>query len=89
MNHHVAIIYGTSEGHTRKIAEYIAHALRRHDDRVDILHGADLADDFGLSRYDGVVVGASVHEGKHQRSIRHFVEHHVDDSAACRRRSSR
>ncbi len=78
MNHHVAIVYGTTEGHTRKICEHLASVLRRHDDRVDILYGADLPADFDVARYDGVIVGASLHEGKHQRYIRHFVDEHVD-----------
>lgn len=79
MNHHVAIVYGTTEGQTRKICEHMAQQLRHHDDRVEILHGAELPIDFELHEYDGIVVAASLHEGKHQRYIRDFAAEHADE----------
>jgi menaquinone-dependent protoporphyrinogen oxidase len=81
MNKRIAIIYGTTEGHTRKISEHIADALRQRDERVDIFHGAELDEAFDPGAYDGVIIGASVHAGNHQRYIRQFCAEHADQLA--------
>lgn len=70
------VVYGTTEGQTAKIAQHIADAGRRLGHTVDVLHGADLPPAFALAPYDVVVIGASVHEGRHQAYIRDFVQRH-------------
>ncbi|QDG51788.1 menaquinone-dependent protoporphyrinogen IX dehydrogenase [Persicimonas caeni] len=79
MNHRIAIIYGTTEGHTRKICEHIAQTLRDHDDQVEIVLGSEFDDAFELSDFDGVIVGGSLHAGTHQRYIRAFVDEHLEE----------
>lgn len=66
------IVYGTSEGQTRKIAGYIAGVAREMGidaDAADSAAGPPLA----VGRYDAVVVAGSVHVGRHQRSLVDFV----------------
>lgn len=68
----IYIPYGTVEGQTAHIADYVAEVIRAHG------HQADTADlkhtDDSLPRgYDGVIVGASVHMGKHEAYVRDFV----------------
>lgn len=65
----IAVVYGTTEGQTAKIAQRIAGVGRLHGHRVDVVHLADVDPSFDLSAYDGVVVGASIHEGSHQRYV--------------------
>lgn len=76
-SHRIAIIYGTTEGQTRKIAEHIAQTLRHHDDRVELLLGSELDPEFDPTAYDGIIVGASIHEGKHQRYVRGLAKKHA------------
>lgn len=68
----IAIPYGTTEGQTARIAEYIADVIRDHGHEaqaVDIKRsGGDLPDG-----YDGVVVGASIHMGKHDKHVGDYV----------------
>jgi menaquinone-dependent protoporphyrinogen oxidase len=64
--------YATSEGQTAKIAEYIAEVVRAHG------HEAETADiktaQAGVpDGVDGVVVGASIHLGKHDKHARTYV----------------
>jgi menaquinone-dependent protoporphyrinogen oxidase len=68
----VLIPYGTSEGHTARIAEYIAGVIRDQGYEaypVDIKRSAAPEPD----GYDAVIVGASIHMGKHQRCVQEFV----------------
>jgi menaquinone-dependent protoporphyrinogen oxidase len=72
----VLLVYGTTEGQTRKIAERAGvHAQeRRHD--VEIHDSASLAPAFDLAGFDAVIVAASVHQERHQESISDFVVAH-------------
>jgi menaquinone-dependent protoporphyrinogen oxidase len=68
----IYIPYGTTEGQTAAIAEYIAGVLRHHGheaDPVDVNHASDP----DLGGYDGVIVGASIHMGKHDKHVVEFV----------------
>ncbi len=76
-SHRIAIIYGTTEGQTRKIAEHMAQTLRHHDDRVELILGSELDPDFDPTAYDGIIVGASIHEGRHQRYVRGLAKKHA------------
>ena len=69
----IYIPYGTVEGQTAQIADYIADLIRTHG------HQAETADlkhsDHSLpGGYDGVIVAASVHVGKHENHVTDFVK---------------
>jgi menaquinone-dependent protoporphyrinogen oxidase len=72
----VLVVYATTEGQTAKIAEHIAAAGRSLGHEVTVRHAPDLPDDADLTAFQGVLLGASLHEGRFQRSIVHFIEHH-------------
>jgi len=76
-SHRIAIIYGTTEGHTRKIAESLAQTLRQHGDRVELILGSELDPDFDPTAYEGIIVGGSLHEGHHQRYVRGLAKKHA------------
>jgi menaquinone-dependent protoporphyrinogen oxidase len=73
------VIYGTTEGQTRKIADAIGDTMREHGATVDVVHarGATVSP----MDYAGVVVAASVHVGGYQRSVRSWVRRHASDLA--------
>jgi len=68
----IYIPYSTGEGQTAKIAEYIADVARAHDHQAQT---ADIArsENAVPSGYDGVIVGASIHMGKHDKHAVDFV----------------
>ena len=73
----VLIAYGSSEGHTAKIAEYLADMIRGNGcvaDPVDLKRSAPPR----TEDYDAVIVGASVHMGKHQKYVRRFVKKNLE-----------
>ena len=67
------VSYGTTEGLTARISKYIADVIRSHG------HEADAVDIKGsgateLDGYNAVIVGASIHMGKHEGYVRDFVK---------------
>jgi menaquinone-dependent protoporphyrinogen oxidase len=73
----IYIPYGTTEGQTAKIAQYISDVVQAHG------HHAETADikQSGYAipdGYDAVIVGASVHLGKHEDYVRDFVRANSD-----------
>ena len=73
----VLIPYGTTEGQTARISEYLADVIRDHDHEVYAvdIKGSDALEPDG---YDAVIVGASIHMGKHEDYVRDFVRENRD-----------
>jgi menaquinone-dependent protoporphyrinogen oxidase len=72
--------YASTQGHTRKIARHIGDRL------VDAGHGVEIAPlsdttDLDITRFDGVILGASVHVSHYQKALTHFVHEQVTDLA--------
>jgi menaquinone-dependent protoporphyrinogen oxidase len=68
----ILIGYGTTEGQTARIAEYIAGVVqgKGHDVRaIDLKRSKDIS----LDGYDAVIVGGSIHMGKHAEYVGDFV----------------
>jgi menaquinone-dependent protoporphyrinogen oxidase len=70
---HILILYGTTDGHTRKIAQVLAENLRARRCSVDIMDAACRLWRFSPESYDGVIVAASVHIGDYQRAVGRWV----------------
>ena len=68
----ILIGYGTTEGQAARIADRIVGVIRRHGIEAQAL---DLkqSTDTGLDGYDAVIVGASIHMGKHEAYVVDFV----------------
>jgi menaquinone-dependent protoporphyrinogen oxidase len=71
----VLVVHASTHGHTARIAATIGEALSAAGCAVDRL----APDDDGgvaVSHYDGVIVGGSVHGGRHQRELVEWASHH-------------
>lgn len=73
------IVYGTTEGQTRKIAERIAQRARDTGHEVALHDATALPRDLGPAASSAVIVAGSVHIGRHQSSIDHFVRTHRNE----------
>jgi menaquinone-dependent protoporphyrinogen oxidase len=73
----VLIVYGTTEGQTRKIAEHVAGCLRAGDHDVGLYDSARPLQDLEVTNFDAVVVVASIHQQVHQESVTNFVRTHL------------
>lgn len=73
----ILIVYGTTDGHTRKIAQVLAEDLRANLCSVDALDAAGPLWRHSPEGYDGVIVAASVHIGDYQRAVGRWVRMHA------------
>jgi menaquinone-dependent protoporphyrinogen oxidase len=64
----ILVLYASTHGHTGRIAAAIGLALERAGAKPDV-RCIDQDPEVEPWRYDAVVVGASVHAGKHQRRM--------------------
>lgn len=67
----ILVLYGTNEGHTEMIANAIGDTLTTNGFDVDVIQAGSLDPD--PSRYDGIIVAASVHGGTFQKAVVNWV----------------
>jgi menaquinone-dependent protoporphyrinogen oxidase len=71
----ILVFYGSTEGHTAKIARWLADRLRARGRDVEIVRAGRADPD--PERYSAVVVAASLHGGRHQRAVARWVRAHA------------
>ncbi len=73
----ILIVYSSTDGQTRKICRYAMDRLANQDANVELLPAAD-AEGIDLSRFQGVILAASVHAGHYQRALTDFVAQNAE-----------
>jgi len=71
----VLIAYGTTEGQTRKIAEFIANAVRAQGISAETVDTATDAAAKVQPVHVAAIVCGSLHQQQYQSSLRHFLRH--------------
>jgi len=66
------IIYGTTEGQTKKISEFIYHELITSGHEAEVIEANKVDQDINM--YDVIVIAASMHIGRYQKSVRRFIK---------------
>jgi len=70
------ILYGTTDGHTAKVAQFLADQLHSHGADVDLLEAG--TSDPDPRDYTAVIVAASVHAGGYQKAVVRWVRTHAE-----------
>lgn len=73
----VLILYGTTDGQTRKIAAALREALRDQGFSAFVTDANLGAAAVVPEEYDGVIVAASIHAGGFQRPVVHWARQHA------------
>ena len=73
----ILIAYGTAEGHTARIARSLAEAIRNQGYEAQAVD-VERARAGRPEGYDAVIVGASVHMGRHERWVVEYVRQNRD-----------
>jgi menaquinone-dependent protoporphyrinogen oxidase len=71
----VLILYGTTDGHTRAIAQAIAEPLIQGGVDTSVIEAGTVEPP--LDDYDGIIVAASLHAGRYQRAVEKWVRSHA------------
>ena len=66
-NLRVLIVYGTTGGHTRKVAQMIGDTLADGGVNADVVAAGEAG--LALQPYAGIIVAASVHAGQYQKAV--------------------
>ncbi len=74
----VLIVFATTEGHTRRVAEAVAREVIKKGNQAEVIELSLHSGPADVEAYDAVIIAASVHAGKHQRAARGFVLSHRD-----------
>jgi menaquinone-dependent protoporphyrinogen oxidase len=69
------IVYGTSEGQTRKIARFMEDVLQEASHKVTIADASD--DPPAPNDFDAILIGASIHMHKYQSAVADYITRHV------------
>jgi len=72
----VLIVYATTEGHTARVAQRIAQRLQGGAHRVQLLRAGSPRAELDLAGFDAVIVGASVHYGRHPGHLGALLRRH-------------
>jgi len=70
----VLVVYGTTEGQTRKIAEFIVNALQGRGVEVDLVDSAAESAKLVQPIYAAAIVCGSLHQHNYQHSLLRFVK---------------
>jgi menaquinone-dependent protoporphyrinogen oxidase len=71
----ILVLYGTTDGHTARIARSIGDTLRTQGAEVDVLRAHQPGPD--PNDYKAIIVAASVHASGYQRPVRTWVRTHA------------
>ena len=72
----ILIIFGTTDGHTAKIARFMGDTLQGTGASITVVQPTGTAP--SPAGYDAVIVAASVHGGKFQQPVARWVQAHAD-----------
>ena len=72
-----AIIYGTTEGQTRKVCRFIQNTLLEDGHASELLQATD-SESTDLTHVDAVIAAGSVHAGFYQKDLTAFVTTHAN-----------
>jgi menaquinone-dependent protoporphyrinogen oxidase len=73
----ILVVYGTTEGQTRKIAEHVSQHLREGGHEVGLYDSAQGLGKLEITDFGAAVIVASIHQQAHQESVTNFVRAHL------------
>jgi len=75
-NMKILIVYGTTEGQTRKISQFMESVLKDGGHEVTVADASETPP--SPSSYDAVIIGASIHIHKYQSAVGHYISRHLE-----------
>src|SRR5436189_6109294 len=73
----ILVLYGTSDGHTAKVARALASGLIASGVQAEVEEAGDR--EANPAAYDGVIVAASLHAGSYQKNVSRWLRVHAKE----------
>lgn len=70
----ILLVFGTTEGQTRKIAEFVAKQLRALGDTVTLADATGDLSAIDVRAHDAAILAGSLHAGAYQQPLAHFAQ---------------
>ncbi len=70
------LVYGTTEGQTQKISRFVADRLAQLGHVTSVVNAIESASAADPSNFDAVIIAASLHAGRYQSAVIHYVKEH-------------
>lgn len=80
------VLYGTTEGQTRKIAGFVADRLKRAGHVPTLIDANEVPPSLDPAAFGAIVIAASLHVGRYQSAVVHFIKAHraaLDDKPSA------
>ncbi len=77
----ILIVYGTIEGHTRKVSNCIAKVLKEEGFRVEVID-SDKAESVEFDRYSAIVAGAPIHVSRFPKKFTELIARNAHSLAS-------
>lgn len=74
----ILVLYGTTEGQTRRIARFIVDRLIAAGHEASLVDAAEAAAELNPRTFSAAVIAASLHTGHYQSAVVDFVRRHHD-----------
>jgi menaquinone-dependent protoporphyrinogen oxidase len=71
------LVYGTSEGQTEKISRFVADRLVRQGHQTLVINAIEPTSAADPRDFDAVMIAASLHAGRYQSAVIHYVREHL------------
>lgn len=72
----ILVLYGTTEGQTRKIARFVADRLTARGHEAQVIDAAEADPEFDPGAFGAAVIAASLHAGHYQAPVVDFAHPH-------------
>jgi menaquinone-dependent protoporphyrinogen oxidase len=72
----VLALYGTTEGQTRKVVRFLADRLAARCCAATLVDASEAPADLDPGAFDAAMIAASLHLGRYQAAVEHFVRRH-------------
>lgn len=77
----ILVVYGTTDGHTAKVASFVGEQLRALGHEVEVDDAKEPRRNPRAADFDAVIVAASVHVSGYQQAVRRWVRDNLGDLA--------
>ena len=71
------LVYGTTEGQTQKVARFVADHAAKQGHQTQVVNAIEATATADPREFDAVIIAASLHAGRYQSAVVHFVSEHL------------